>query len=72
MTAPATAKQVCPAPAGMIRSREYQRSVLLRLPRASGDDPLLGHSSVETTTQLYVAMPDSRLRVGLGAVSVIG
>ena len=29
---------------------------------------LLGHSSVETT-QIYVAMPDSRLRVGLDAVT---
>ena len=32
---------------------------------------LLGHSSVETT-QIYVAMPDSRLRVGLDAVTLAG
>ena len=32
---------------------------------------LLGHSSVETT-QIYVAMPDSRLRAGLDAVTLAG
>lgn len=32
---------------------------------------LLGHGSVETT-QIYVAMPDSRLRVGLDAVTLAG
>lgn len=32
---------------------------------------LLGHSSVETT-QIYVAMPDNRLRVGLDAVTLAG
>lgn len=30
---------------------------------------LLGHSSVETT-QIYVAMPDSRLRAGMSAVTL--
>ena len=32
---------------------------------------LLGHSSVETT-QIYVAMPDSRLRAALDAVTLVG
>lgn len=32
---------------------------------------LLGHASVETT-QIYVALPDSRLRAALGAVMLIG
>ena len=36
----------------------------------SNNQPL-GHSSVETT-QIYVAMPDSRLRVGLDAVTLAG
>lgn len=40
---------------------------------ATGDimlvSKLLGHESVETT-QRYVAMPDSRLRVGLSSIAL--
>lgn len=42
---------------------------LLRASLTAGE--VLGYSSVETT-QIYVAMPDSRLRVGLDAVTLAG
>lgn len=61
-----------------IKSRRYKMAHLAALLMPSGPEDaathdlflvarLLGHASVETT-QVYVAMPDTRLRAGFDAV----